>query len=433
MLNMANEFNNNNYLPGFPSDISAATFAHVLPTALHFRSGSVPQNSFTFTTPTQCNTSATPRPCIQTTSRISNLSAPGVGASWQHSIPTTMPWVATQAVPMRQVGLGNASLFTGIPSHINVPSCSSPIKRPKRRALDEPNEAPSSKVYLCLDKFANLHISPSEHSRDVGTAASYADQTENINSIWQHFQEIENRLDEELEEDVNTCVDPGNTQEDGPVLKVADGILDVDKHKKLVSAEPILPREVIAEVQKPCMQLVLWQSPAAAIREFLKCDDPQSNSSVVVTTSSSNLNVSSQNTCVSPSNNRHNSNNKNFLTSTNADDSSMDVNVDDGGATTEKLSSGSFHERVVSRGGFCCSPSSTILTQVSSCRVSSSCEPSMFNVDLSNRSQGHIDNNCNNNNNNNVMRTSRSGVGVGLGGEHRDFFQTFDDQEMQQS
>ncbi|KAH9515133.1 hypothetical protein Btru_019285 [Bulinus truncatus] len=286
---MANysEFNNNNYLPGlYNNNEMAATVFNNFPSAQHYRNPVLSQNSFTFTSPTQGITPATHRPCIQTTSSINNMSAPGVGTSWQHSIPVTMPWVDT--VNFR--GAGTTTVFTGTP----LPTCPEiltsdvPLKRPKRKALDLPDEAPLSKVYLCADQFAHMTITPQEQSGKVPVTddskavqvyfESRETQCQSDTQAWQRFRDIENSLDIELDEDIGGNIGHvKNVEADGPRLRIVEGILDSARQS------PILPRKVMAELTKPCMQIVLWKSPGELIRDVSK-DENQTKTSSASTT-----------------------------------------------------------------------------------------------------------------------------------------------------
>ncbi|KAI8782861.1 uncharacterized protein LOC106071345 isoform X1 [Biomphalaria glabrata] len=293
---MANysEFNNNNYLPGLYNEMAATVFNNF--SSVH-RSPVLSQNSFTFTSPTQGITLATHRPSIQTTSPISNMSAPGVGTSWQHSIPVTMPWA--DVVNLR--GAGTTTVFTGVPvpafpelpQSVNVLA---PVKCPKRKALDLPDEAPLSKVYLCADQFAHMTITSQDQS--VLTTPSVAGDNTNVQvffgsresqcqsdaSAWQRFREIENRLEVELDEDFDGNLgQTNNMEQDGPRLTIVDGILESTKRQS-----PILPRKVMEDITKPCMQIVLWKSPGELVREVAKEESQTKTSSSSTTTTLTN-------------------------------------------------------------------------------------------------------------------------------------------------
>ncbi|CAL1528517.1 unnamed protein product [Lymnaea stagnalis] len=283
------EFNNNNYLPGLYNDMATAAFSHFT-SAQQFRNPVVSQNSFTFTSPTQCSTLATHRPSIQTTSPI-NMSAPGVGTSWQHSIPVTMPWV--DMVSSR--GAGTTTVFTGVPlpAYPDLQmSCTVQIKPPKRKAIDSPDEAPMSKVYLCADQFANMTITTQEQpsldqvqagSDDRGVQVfigARGTQCRGDAEAWQRFRDIENTLDVDLEEDIEVNMAASdNWEPHGPCFKVAQGILENTTHS------PILPRKVMEEITKPCMQIVLWKSPGELIRDIKEENQSKSSSTTTTITS----------------------------------------------------------------------------------------------------------------------------------------------------
>ncbi|CAG5124693.1 unnamed protein product [Candidula unifasciata] len=294
------EFNNNNYLPGVYNDMEAAAAFNYHSALAHTRSPGVVQNGFTFTSPTQCSTMATYRPGIQTTSPIRSLSAPGVGAAWQHSIPVTMPWADIKS-PISHLGVGSTAVFTGTPASPYFDgqlSCSSPLRRPKRKALDMPDEAPTSKIYLCADQFANLKISPSEKENyglpadDGGhTSVQFYSGANILKSKgdiegWQRFRDVENRLDVEVDEDIQLHT-ANTSSKDGPCLKVAEGILNS------VTSSPILPHKIVEDMTKPCMQIILWKSPSEIMRDVAKEDlettQPSSSSSASSSTYTTTL------------------------------------------------------------------------------------------------------------------------------------------------
>ncbi|RUS78698.1 hypothetical protein EGW08_013553 [Elysia chlorotica] len=262
------------------------------------------QSNFTFTAPTQCTTLGTPRPCIETISPI-NLSAPGVGASWQHSIPTTMPWVDMNSVP-HNVHLGSATVFTGVPFNFfsgQVPPGSNILRRSKRKAEDVLPEVPVSKVHLCTDQLANMRITPSHHMTTEKT--SQFDLQAESNSVdydamldvrkpttksedWERFRELESRLSTESDDEL----DQSPKRKEGIQFKVSDGILNIAQ-----TSSPILPRKIMEDLNKPCMQIVLWQSPEKLIGDLTNDDSSaDSQSSTATTLSSSNVSMVTSNT-----------------------------------------------------------------------------------------------------------------------------------------
>ncbi|KAK3804039.1 hypothetical protein RRG08_062409 [Elysia crispata] len=251
------------------------------------------QSNFTFTAPTQCTTLGTPRPCIETISPI-NLSAPGVGASWQHSIPTTMPWVDMNSAP-QNVPLGSATVFTGVPFNIysgQVSSNNSAPRRSKRKAHDVPAEAPISKVHLCADQLANMRITPNHHT-SPDTTSQFDLQTENIcvdydtrldikkptnkAEDWERFRELESRLTADSDEEVDQS-HSGVLRKKGVQLHVNDCVINVAQN-----SSPILPRKVMEDINKPCMQIVLWQSPEKLIRDITNDDSNAGSQSLTKT------------------------------------------------------------------------------------------------------------------------------------------------------
>lgn len=268
-----------------------------------YRNPGGPQSNFTFTTPTQCTTLGTPRPCIEAISPI-NLSAPGVGASWQHSIPTTMPWVDMAPAP-QNMPLGSATVFTGLPFSL-LPSSAAfnnTLRGSKRKALDVPSEAPASKVHLCADQLANMRITPTYHA---SPDATHPNQQYTINSAhcetgldfnksanrseeWERFRELENRLTVDGEDELDSTISE-NLPEEGIQVHVADDVL-----KNLNSnSSPILPRQVMEDVQKPCMQIVLWQAPEKLINNVASKDRKVECESSTETSTATTSNLSSE-------------------------------------------------------------------------------------------------------------------------------------------
>ncbi|GFO34084.1 hypothetical protein PoB_006058900 [Plakobranchus ocellatus] len=280
-----------NMLSTFLRYMAATNFTSVMGMN-QYRNPLGPQNGFTFTAPTQCSTLGTPRPSIETMSPI-NLSAPGVGASWQHSIPTTMPWVDMSSPPQNNTQ-GNATVFTGMPFNV-FPSLQPPssniARRTKRKATDVPPEAPMSKVHLCADQLANMRITP-HHTLNCETSRQSRRENDmsylaNSSEQWERFRELEERLAVDSDEQFQSSDKEEAEAQNGLVVRVAEGVFDLAK-----ANSPILPRKVMEDINKPCMQIVLWQSPEHLIQQDIKKDDgkvacppPSSNSSSSTTNS----------------------------------------------------------------------------------------------------------------------------------------------------
>uniref|UniRef100_A0A0B6YFM4 Uncharacterized protein n=1 Tax=Arion vulgaris TaxID=1028688 RepID=A0A0B6YFM4_9EUPU len=214
-----------------------------------------------------------------------------------------MPWVDMKS-PVCHPGVGTTTVFTGTrtsPSFSSEGQLSTnvPVRCPKRKALDVLDEAPTSKIYLCADQFANLKISagekqnfglPADDGGNTGVQFYTGVKTSKSKCDiegWQRFRDIENRLDVEVEEDIDLNMGKVRGSKEGPCLKVAEGVLG-----PAVVNSQILPRRVMEDITKPCMQVVLWKSPGEIIREIAQEEVTKTPSSfsTTITTNVTSIN-----------------------------------------------------------------------------------------------------------------------------------------------
>ncbi|XP_071179584.1 uncharacterized protein [Mytilus edulis] len=220
---------------------------------------------------------------------------PGFGASWQHSVPSRMPWTENWTAPTTSFGI---TTFTAIPTmsvpsfsiYSSIPSCSTTPNRPKRRhSVDIEKEAPNSKCRVTAEKMVarmeGLSLmntgSPSGSERteyqfqpaldyDLTDMATSSTTCSTMSGGWERFREIENRLNSESEDDELP-------DEDGVKVHITESIA-----KNILESQPLIPQKILDNFQKPCMEVVLWKSPGGFTTESVIKD----SSNTPVTTSS---------------------------------------------------------------------------------------------------------------------------------------------------
>lgn len=274
--------NNNNYLPNLnqfgpaqlpvstvaasaqPSDMSPApgTLQAGMPYQML---GNQPLRHFRFLSPTQGATVPTWVPPANT---MGMATAPGVGVSWQHSVPTTMPW-AHHTAPNFNAEITPTSSVQSPTQQSFPPSASdrfsqsqsvpAPVQRRKRHSHDEDTpQGPSSKKYLSERMaawFKQLHIAPVQQSSSGGPWDSGAFRKRD--NGWQRFCEVERRLETGVEEAEIEEADNRMSESSGePRLVFAEGVSE-----EILTPSPVLPKAIISTLTKPCMELVLYKEP----------------------------------------------------------------------------------------------------------------------------------------------------------------------------
>lgn len=349
------QFPNNNYMPGIglpcaahfssmggssvPSSttntVSSSYTSTVLsppgpPLSLFLNYGGLPsaqhiQTGFTFTSPTQSyslmgsppvsimHAGISPHsqhlnmhyhhvgsnPYLQTSTATTPSTAPGVGVTWQHTVPSSMPWVQTNSITPNPVCfsdvMSSSSIITGTDPK---PSCSCSPRRPKRRGTDMYEEAdmfqmPPSKVCLSEEKFAQqmqeLSIDPNSclsRNKSCGISnvgenknLSYTrpgnwrgihsesnimisnDNTSKLSNIRTDSQPFKNVIPRKLLQEI---IDDDENQTSKKTQRSLHIVEDLSND--ILAPKTVLPRKILQEIislpnPKPCLDVVLWRPP----------------------------------------------------------------------------------------------------------------------------------------------------------------------------
>ncbi|KAL3858139.1 hypothetical protein ACJMK2_012749 [Sinanodonta woodiana] len=249
------------------------------------------QQNFTFSFPTQATgvvMSSSQTFASQTWAGVSGnmpqVTAPGLGINWQHTIPTQIPWANTaNTFPTPGVAAFTASSECDLNSP--QPSCSETARRHKRHLQERSSTlCPPNKVRLTEDKIAaemqDLKISNGiSYNRPVPSPVHTGNQdpvnnTDSLKFDMQtdykipQWQEFSNRfsMDEDTEAEKKKKAISAR-----PKLHLLADL------KSLLPSNPILPRKILEEINKPKMEIVLWQPPGI-IKAMLPTEETKGNS-----------------------------------------------------------------------------------------------------------------------------------------------------------
>ncbi|XP_041347783.1 uncharacterized protein LOC121367578 [Gigantopelta aegis] len=279
----------------------------------------VPVNRFTFATPTQTSLgryvaqpySVTSVPSTQ----IANIVArtvPGLGATWQHSLPNTahprlqmdvtwqncVPHMSHTQIGMDSVAAPQLSVPQDMPWMQDTPPSNKDVsvfsavpilhpqlcyKRGPKRQLgipDADNGCSPSKQFiteemmaarmkdLSLDCATCTGPSPTRKTPVSPSTAITSDcqhvRTPRPVSQWQRMKEIEERLEDEEDEEIVTTLN--STSKTKPRLHLLTHDISA---KDLLSTNPLLPKKIIDDLIKPTMQVVLWKPPGYLIKNTI--------------------------------------------------------------------------------------------------------------------------------------------------------------------
>ncbi|KAK6192337.1 hypothetical protein SNE40_003821 [Patella caerulea] len=248
---------NNNYLPESPSVL-------MMPSRLQFMSPNnyTTCNQFTFGSPTQSSACTSSQQMPTSSSRgifMHRMSAPGLGVSWQHTVPKTMPWSEASAIQFTSRPITSACRFNSRTS-AQCSSLSLPQPKPKRHLVTFDDEATPNKRLLTEERMAarmeNLFIGKTP-------AHVLGKDNSNTTDSWEKFLQLEERLkdDEIILEDERMT--EGRMNHNG--FKISDELKD-----KIFSQEPFLPQQVLQNLNQPSLQLVLWKPPEGVVSEILE-------------------------------------------------------------------------------------------------------------------------------------------------------------------
>lgn len=199
---------------------------------------------------------------------------PGMGVSWQHSVPNNMPW--TDQV----YGTVNSGVttFSGKPtvsqsySTVTSPraSCSVSPRRNKRHAVEDIEPiAPENKIFLTEEKMAarmqNLNISPMNSSAALGQPLPDVVLSSNMEPQYcqeagdlQRLKELEKRLEEDVSESMDR--EKSGKEKGKPRLRIKLNLPD-QVTAGLFDPQPILPQKILEDINKPNLQVVVWKPP----------------------------------------------------------------------------------------------------------------------------------------------------------------------------
>lgn len=296
-------YSNNNYLPDIGQFNSSSLLSQQSRcrqqniTPFSASAGQIPVVPFSFAVPTQANSytfslSQTHQPRGIYSNPVNHQGiAPGIGTSWQHSVPNQMPWgddgMATQ---INTPGISTFCATSTItqPSlsiYSSIPSCSTTPRRPKRHSsTDIEKDAPNSKCLVTEEKMAAKMEGLSLDGMAVGTSpinfceqagyqlqqpdilhfdfndmVSSSTTCSTISDGWKRFNDIENRLNADSdEEDILV-------EENGVKVHISQSIA-----KTILESPPLLPQKILNDINKPCMEIVLWKSPGGFEREVVR-------------------------------------------------------------------------------------------------------------------------------------------------------------------
>lgn len=199
---------------------------------------------------------------------------PGMGVSWQHSVPNNMPW--TDQV----YGTVNSGVttFSGKPTvsqsynTVTSPraSCSVSPRRNKRHAVEDIEPiAPENKIFLTEEKMTarmkNLNISPMISSAafvqplpDVVLSSNMEPQYCQEAGDLQRLRELERRLEEDVSESMDR--EKSGKEKGKPRLRIKLNLPD-QVTVGLFDPRPILPKKILEDINKPNLQVVVWKPP----------------------------------------------------------------------------------------------------------------------------------------------------------------------------
>ncbi|XP_048742691.1 uncharacterized protein LOC125656140 [Ostrea edulis] len=269
---------NNNYIPDIGQFGHQPDIINYPPMQTNAGACNYPGN-FTFAVPTSANqlTAGFTQTNLYTNTMTymnPRQVVPGMGVSWQHTVPNYMPWTD------QEYGKVSSSVsFTGksmvSQSYHMVtssrPSCSGSLRRNKRHASEDIEEcSPENKIFLTEEKMAakmkNLNIS-STNSSSVSPFQLLPDivLSSNMDTPYckeagdlQRLRELEKRLEEDVSESIDR--EKGGKDKGKPKLRLKINLPD-QVAASIFDPEPLLPKRILQDLNKPCMEVVLWKPP----------------------------------------------------------------------------------------------------------------------------------------------------------------------------
>ncbi|ESO97343.1 hypothetical protein LOTGIDRAFT_231539 [Lottia gigantea] len=207
---------------------------------------------FTFGSPTQSPIITSSQQQYNTARgiNVNRMIAPGLGVSWQHTVPKQMPWSEPSTV-IQFTSPHTTSVSQPVPRSSPGEPITKPIHlRTKRHHLSSTNDGcPPRKQFISADKMAarlqNLCI------------GSVDNQQNTVGDGWDKFLDLEERLkDEEIEES-------------SPELNSSTIRINEDFKDSILKRDSILPAKVLNRLHKPSLEVVLWKPPEGVVSEII--------------------------------------------------------------------------------------------------------------------------------------------------------------------
>ncbi|XP_061188532.1 uncharacterized protein LOC133196691 [Saccostrea echinata] len=275
-------YSNNNYVPDIGQFGHQPDIINNYTPMQNNQGGCNYPGNFTFAVPTSANQltagftqTSQPAGLYSNTYMNPQQVVPGMGATWQHTVPNYMPWT-DQVYGMVNSGMSRVSTFTGnstVSQSYNTvpsprPSCSGPARRNKRHATEDIEAgSPENKIFLTEEKMAdrmqslnigtrNLSPPPIQPLPDVVLSsnmdAQYCKEAEGL----QRLKELEKRL----EDDVSESRDRENKRKEKPKLRLKLNLPE-KVTASIFNPSPILPKKILEDINNSNLQVVLWKPP----------------------------------------------------------------------------------------------------------------------------------------------------------------------------
>lgn len=266
--------------------------------------------NFTFTTPTQSTMYSPPlmssNQGYQFQRAVPQTFSPTGCTPWQHSVPNRVPWmgqsvgltVSSQGVSIFTAPLCSRSQtsWTSMSPQVTTtqdpsPSCSQIPRRPKRGATQNLEYlSPTNKVHLTERMIAehmrelsiNSIVNPPGQDgirqEGCGSQQRFCQFSKASPCISQQSgpdiasrglsQEVQWQAFRDLEEKLDVSDDESPVKKESKLKKTEPKIVFLEKLPQQPSSGAI-PQKILDAIQKPSLELVLWQPPSDVVKEAI--------------------------------------------------------------------------------------------------------------------------------------------------------------------